>query len=65
MTSQMLGHAIFLGTVLRLVELRGITDSSTEIFGRRNINMGYAIAQLVDALRYKPEGRRLDFRLGN
>ena len=26
--------------------------------------MGYAIAQLVEALRYKPESRRLDSRWG-
>ena len=26
------------------------------------INMGHAVAQLVEALRYKPEGRGFDFR---
>ena len=26
--------------------------------------MGYAMARLVDALRYKPEGRRFDSRWG-
>jgi hypothetical protein len=24
--------------------------------------LGHAVAQLVEALRYKPEGRKLDFR---
>jgi hypothetical protein len=27
--------------------------------------LGYAVAQLNEALRYKPEGRGLDFRSGN
>jgi hypothetical protein len=26
---------------------------------------GHAVAQLVEALRYKPEGRGLDFRYGH
>jgi hypothetical protein len=26
--------------------------------------MGYVVVQLVEALRYKPEGRVLDFRCG-
>ena len=29
------------------------------------INSGYAVVQLVEALRYKPEGPGFDFRWGN
>jgi hypothetical protein len=32
--------------------------------GRLIKEEGYAMAQLVEALRYKPKGRGLDFRCG-
>ena len=31
----------------------------------RRIERGYGVAQLVEARRYKPEGRRFDFRWGH
>ena len=30
----------------------------------RLVHRGYAVTQLVEALRYKPEGRGFDFRWG-
>jgi hypothetical protein len=38
------------------------------IFGRNILsvnNVGYAVAQLVEALRYKPEGRVVRFPMGS
>jgi hypothetical protein len=33
------------------------------LFNDVTLTAGYAVAQLVEALRYKPEGRGFDFRL--
>jgi hypothetical protein len=33
-----------------------------QVWETKNSTGGYAVAQLVEALRHKPEGRGLDFR---
>jgi len=35
------------------------------IFVNNQLDAGHAVAQLVNALRYKPEGRGFDFRWGH
>jgi len=37
-------------------------NNSTTSFVENIVNKRYAVAQLVEALRYKPEGRGFDFR---
>jgi hypothetical protein len=44
-----------------LVSLQ-VTDSSFELSHLRMNIWGYEVAQLVEALRYKPEGRGFDSR---
>ena len=35
------------------------------VLGEVGLELGYAVAQLVEALHYKPEGRGFDFRWGH
>ena len=37
-------------------------DKKDELNERKIMRQGYAVAQLVEALRYKPEGRGFDSR---
>jgi hypothetical protein len=51
-------------SVIKTLEYFGYTfqniiSTGTEVF------VGYAVAQLVEALRYKPEGRGFDYRWGH
>jgi hypothetical protein len=63
-----------------LISVAGVRSQGTqhEMFGRESDTVtsfsdylgftlslsGYAVAHLVDALRYKPEGREFDFQWG-
>jgi hypothetical protein len=49
--------------VFRCVERKSAKWWSHEIIFTITFALGYAVAQLVEALRYKPEGRGFDFRL--
>jgi hypothetical protein len=43
----------------------GLPSSLSLIYSHYKVSWGYAVAQLVEALRYKPEGRGFDSRWGH
>ena len=58
-------HLLFIFTVILNTLIHCRKKSAflfLNILVRRIINGGHAVVQLFEALRYKPEGRGLDFR---